>query len=99
MDVTGFTPCGTVSIAGASTSASATLSGAQIQASQILVTNAGTFIAFIRWGVGAQTALATDLPILPGMAQSFSKGAADTIAAITASGTTTTLYITPGEGS
>jgi len=93
-----FTPCGsTASIAATAASASATLSAPQVFASQMMVTNAGSTAAYMRWGAGSQTAQITDTPILPGSCQVLSKGAADTVAAITGAGTTT-LYVSPGEG-
>lgn len=63
------------------------------------IVNAGPNTAFIRWGVGAQTALATDMPILAGAIEVFSKAAdVDTVAAICAASQTATIYITCGEG-
>lgn len=65
---------------------------------QIRFYNAGSVPVFVRWGVGAQTAVAaTDMPIAPGAIEVFSKGDADTLAGITASGTAT-VYITAGDG-
>lgn len=62
------------------------------------IANTGSVVAFVRWGIGAQTALTTDLPVLPGTVELFTKPLdVNTVAAITASGTTT-LYITCGEG-
>lgn len=63
----------------------------------LYVYNAGAGLAFIRWGVGAQTALVTDIPIPPGTVQVFSKFNADTVAAICASGTAT-VYVITGQG-
>ena len=65
---------------------------------QIRICNAGGSTAFIRWGVGAQTAVTTDMPMLSGTVEVFNKGIADTIAAICASGQTATLYLTLGNG-
>lgn len=66
---------------------------------QLVLTNTGTVVCFVRWGVGTQTAVATtDLPILPGSASVVScPGSTTNVAAITASGSTT-LYVTPGNG-
>lgn len=62
------------------------------------VYNAGTQIAFCRWGTGAQTATTGDMPLIPGVVEMFSKAwADDTFAAITSS-STATVYITCGEG-
>lgn len=62
------------------------------------VYNAGTQIAFGRWGTGAQTATTSDMPLIPGVVELFSKAPADdTFAAITSS-STATVYITCGEG-
>lgn len=92
-----FTPAVTVSIAATAASGSATLVAVGVAANQLRICNTGATIVFIRWGVGAQTAVATDMPILPGTVEVFNKGRADTIAAICPGGTTT-LYITAGEG-
>ena len=62
------------------------------------VYNAGTQIVFARWGTGAQTATTSDMPLIPGVVEVFTKAPADdTFAGITAS-STATVYITCGEG-
>lgn len=64
------------------------------------IVNAGPNTAFIRFGVGAQTAVAGDMPILAGAIELFTKaGDVDTVAAICASTQTATVYVTCGEGS
>jgi len=60
--------------------------------------NAGTQIVFCRWGAGAQTATTSDMPLIPGVVETFSKAPGDdTFAGITAS-STATVYVTCGEG-
>lgn len=62
------------------------------------VYNAGTAVVFCRWGNGAQTAVVTDMPLIPGVVEVFSKANQDdTFAGITAS-STATVYISCGEG-
>lgn len=88
----------TKTCAAATTSASAT--GLTASDDDFMIYNAGTVPAFIRWGVGAQTAVTTDVIIPPGTVQVFGKnlnGNADTLACITSSGTAT-LYIITGFG-
>lgn len=102
MTVTPFTPnfSKTKSISVTSTTASVTLDATDSGTGNMVmrIANAGTATAFVRWGNGAQTALVTDLPILSGTVEVFSKtDNVDTVAAITSSGTAT-LYITCGEG-
>lgn len=64
----------------------------------IRVYNSGTAVAFARWGTGAQTATTSDMPLIPGVVEVFSKAFADdTFAAITSS-STATIYVTCGEG-
>lgn len=63
------------------------------------IQNAGDSIAFCRWGIGTQTAVTTDYPVLPGQSKSITIGTGNNnFAAICAAGLTTTLYITSGEG-
>ena len=91
-----FTPGATASISATSTSGSASVTAAN---NSVRVVNLGPNKAFIRWGVGAQTAVAsTDMPVHNGATEIFDKGRADTLAAICASGETATLYLTSGEG-
>ena len=60
---------------------------------------AGTGKVFLRWGVGAQTALVTDMPMLSGTVELFSKASdVNTVAAITSGSDTANVYITCGEG-
>lgn len=64
---------------------------------QIRIWNIGSVAARVRFTVGASTALTADMALPPGAVEVFTKGAADTLSAITASGTTT-LEITVGGG-
>lgn len=61
------------------------------------VYNAGPSMAFIRFSTGAASALTTDMPLPAGSVETFTKGSADTVAAICAAGTAS-LYFTNGEG-
>jgi len=102
----------TKSISATASTASATLDGTDVSStptpanagpsggkSVMRIVNAGPNTAFIRYGVGAQTAVTTDMPILAGTSELFSKGGdVDTVAAICASAQTATIYITCGEG-
>jgi hypothetical protein len=101
----------TKSISATSTTASVTLDATDVQGTTsysttptggngvMRVVNIGPNTAFIRWGVGAQTALTSDMPILAGTVELLNKATtADTIAAICASAQTATIYITCGEG-
>lgn len=92
-----------------STSASVTLDSKDVSSassnagtigghSVMRVYNAGTQVAFARWGTGAQTATTADMPLIPGVVELFSKAwADDTFAAITST-STATVYVTCGEG-
>lgn len=102
----------TKSISASSTTASVTLDATDVSStptpagsglsgghSVMRIVNAGPNTAFIGWGVGTQTALATWMPILAGVTEVFSKAAdVDTVAAICAATQTATIYITCGEG-
>lgn len=67
-------------------------------AETVLVTNNGPDIAFFRFGVGAQTALVTDTPILPYTALVVKRDVATHVAAICNTTETATLYFTAGTG-
>ena len=65
---------------------------------QVRIKNAGPNDAFVVWGKGTQTALATHMAIGAGTIECFTKQDAETIAAICASGQTATLQIICGTG-
>ena len=90
----------TVNIAVTATASSVSLSSAiAANSPNIRIYNAGPSSAFIRWGIGAQTAsIGADVPIAGGMTESFFKGQADTFSAVCAASQTATVYITPGLG-
>jgi hypothetical protein len=71
------------------------LSAPGAASSALYLYNGGTVAVAVRWGLGAQTAVATDFTIAPGAYFVVGKGYADNVAAIGASGT---LYISAGEG-
>lgn len=90
-----FTPSANYQIAVSAASNSVTLSALATNSDDIYLYNGGTAVAFVRWGAGAQTALATDFPVAPGAWFVATKGnTANVIAAI---GTSGTLYVSPGE--
>lgn len=93
-------PAFTQNIAVTATSGQITFAAGQgLEAQTVRILNTGSNLAFVRWGVGTQTAVATtDMPIAAGATEVFTKGLADHLAAICTSGQTTTLYVTPGEG-
>jgi formylmethanofuran dehydrogenase subunit D len=65
---------------------------------QILVTNGGSVVVFVRWGVGAQTATAADVAIPGGQWRLFTvEPGTNMVAALTAS-STASVYFTPGHG-
>ena len=64
----------------------------------IRVYNAGPSLCFIRKGRGSTTATTSNMPVPPGIVEVFGTNKADTVAAICASGLTTTLYVTQGTG-
>lgn len=91
-----FTPGATaaaINLAAASQSVSVTAAATALE-----IQHNGTAVAFVRVGTGAQTAVATDYPILPGQSKIITKPVgADTFAAIATAGAGT-LYVTSGEG-
>jgi hypothetical protein len=93
-----------VALATSTTSASTTFTAGTpsgtntiVNATDIMLYNSGTVVVFCRWGVGAQTSVATDVPLPPGTVQVFYKGNSDTVACL-ASSTTATVYVMPGNG-
>lgn len=89
----------------ATLSATSTSSSVAIptDAPSVMIANIGPNTAFYRMGVGAQTAVATDAAIPAGgwliRRKPATAPTADTLAAITASGHTATLYVSGGTGS
>lgn len=85
------------------TSAFISLPATAAQASTVLIANNGSNPAFIRATSSQDSrqsnvaSVTTDTVLLAGDSRVFCKGRADTISAITPTGTTT-LNITPGEG-
>jgi hypothetical protein len=65
---------------------------------RIRVYNAGGSLAFLRTGIGAQTAETTDTPIPPGVVEVFSVPANHTHAAAICASGSATIYITAGKG-
>jgi cytochrome c biogenesis protein CcdA len=79
------------------TSANQALTTPQAAVSAMYIYNAGTTVMFFRFGLGAQTAVATDCMIAPGDRFAVQKGYADNVAVICPGGTGT-FYVQPGEG-
>jgi hypothetical protein len=90
-----FTPAANFVVAMTGASVSQALGTTGITSTILYLANSSTVPISIRWGVGPQTALATDFTILPGTQLVVGKGLADTVAAFGASGT---LYISAGTG-
>jgi hypothetical protein len=61
---------------------------------EVYIFNDGAVTAFVRWGVGAQTATSADYPIPANAVRVLYKHNADTVAALTASGTSNVRVIT-----
>lgn len=82
------------SAAPAGSSASASLEASCPQVRLLWKATTAGNLCQVRWGKGAQTALATDLSLIDGAVECFGKQDADTIAVIGAG----TLYIVCGTG-
>ena len=75
-----FSPTSTVKLSPIITSVSATI---PTGTTALRIYNSGPSPVFVRWGTGAQTATANDLPIASGATEMFGKATAnDTVAAI-----------------
>lgn len=67
------------------------------QAKQVVLTNLGANVCYVRVGSGSQAATTADYPVPAGAQMVISKGDGDsTLAHISAAGTT--LHVIPGEG-
>ena len=90
-----FRPFATATIAASTTSANASIS---TRAVTLEIQNDGLVTCFVRWGVGTQTAVTTDYPILPGQSKIVTcETGNNNVAVITSTGTTT-VYVSSGEG-
>jgi hypothetical protein len=68
------------------------------QPAQLLITNGGSVVVYVRWGTGAQTATNADVAIPGGQWRLFTvEPGVDTVAALTAS-STASVYFCPGHG-
>lgn len=66
-------------------------------AKQLVITNTGANIAYVRAGTGTISATAADMPVLAGTQIAITKGEGmETFSYISAGGTT--LHVIPGEG-
>lgn len=64
----------------------------------VRIYNAGSAVAYVRFGDSSITATTAKVPIPPGAVEIFAFGGCTHIAAIADTGLTTTLKITPGRG-
>lgn len=95
-----FTPVTpTVTIAATSTTARVALSGvSDDDEDNVLISNNGPNIAFVRLGASAVNAAVTDLPILPYTALIVARSDATHAAAICNATQTAAVYFTSGNG-
>lgn len=98
LPITPFSPGGTASIGATDATGSVAFgsgSGQQIR----VVSLSANALAFIKFGDSSVEAAVTDLPIVPGEIEIFTRNPADThVAAICAGGEAATLYFTTGAG-
>lgn len=91
-----FSPNGaTAVLSGSTTSASGTLNGS---GNTVRVFNASSAVAFVRFGIGAPTAVATDVPVGAGGTAFFSVQPDATHAAAILSTGTGSVHFTRGMG-
>lgn len=97
---TAFMPMTTTkTISASGTSASATFANNDKAGDCLRIFNANTETAFIKYGIGAQTATTAGLPVAPGAVEIIQVGEAmDTIAVITAGAGGAAVYATKGSG-
>jgi len=88
-----FCPTWTVKLSAKTTSVSSPIS---VGPTAIMVYNAGTVPAFVRWGTGLQSATINDMPVPPGVNMMFGKAAANDFFAVILPSGTATVYVTLG---
>ena len=94
-----FGGCASTTLAVTQTSANVAIPGPEARGLTLLISNVGSAWAYIRTGESGVTAdTAAGMPIGPGTTQSLDLSDSTHLAAICATGQTTTLYLTPGEG-
>ena len=87
-----FSPTSTVKLSPIISSVSATI---PTGTTALRIYNSGPTTVFVRWGTGAQTATANDLPIASGATEMFGKASSnDTVAAISTG--MATVYVSAG---
>lgn len=90
-----FSPGVSGIISGSATSVALSING---DLDNIRIFNDGPNVAFVRWGIGTQTAVLTDMILAIGALENFDKGQANSIAIITSAAGSAIVYVTPGEG-
>lgn len=99
LDSQSFTPVETITVSASTTTAAGAFStGAGIAANAMVIKNPTTAVAFVRWGSGAQTAVATDYPVLAGEQAYVPKGISIANVAVILSTGTGNIYFTAGNG-
>jgi hypothetical protein len=93
-----FRPLATVSLAATGSTGSVALSPSPVTNKTVAVHNAGTTLAFIKFGGLSVTAAVTDFPVPAGAQIRLDAGDNTYVAGIMSSGTAT-LYFTSGIGS
>jgi hypothetical protein len=88
-------PNATVTLSPTTTSVNATIFAGD---EQIEIQNAGGVTVFCRWGIGAQTAVVTDYPVLAGQSKTVTIGSGNNNFAAICQAGTSTVYVTTGEG-
>lgn len=88
-------PFATAALTATTTSSNAAIpSNAQV----LEIQNAGDAVVFVRWGIGTQTAVTTDYPVLPGQSKVVTCEIGNNNVAVIAASGTNTVYVTGGEG-
>jgi hypothetical protein len=89
-----FSPLGdSATVAASTSSAGAALAGAAGAGQSVRVYNAASAVAFVRFGAGAQTALATDTMVAPGATEVFTiSDRVTNVAALLGAGTGNVLF-------
>lgn len=98
LDSNFFSPVESITVSASTATAAGSFKTTGIDAANMRVSNPTSAVAFVRWGSGAQTAVATDTPVLAGQSVMLPKGVGIANVAVILSTGTGSIYFTACNG-